>query len=414
MFDLTDLEFNESELPISSDLYIPEASECMRCGQCVSGCPTFRLFQIHEETPRSRIRTISKILVENLPVSADELAHLNNCIQCRACEISCPNQMRYGELFDQAQAKLQTPLKPLAKAAFYLIENKKQCAGLLPFVKGYLKSGLQKPLRNSGILEKLNLANAEKLLSEPALKPLFENYPTNGVSREKVALFTGCIAEHFDRETLEAAIKLLNANGFNVQIPKTQSCCGAIHRHNGKSATHLIENNFAVLNALDVDAIIHVATGCGAMLKEYENEDFKRRLFDINDFLLANWSVDLQLLSSNLKVAVHEPCSQRNVLKNQQSVYALLQKIPNLTIETLADNQICCGSGGSYMLTHPENSAQLRDLKQQIINDANIDLVVSSNFGCVIHLNSDETKVVHPLVFLAEHQKKNSPKNFTL
>lgn len=410
MFELMDLEFNESEMAISSDLYIPEASECMRCGQCVSGCPTFRLFQIDEETPRRRIRTISKILVENLPVRAKELAHLNNCVQCRACETSCPSQMRYGELFDRAQAKLQTPLKPLAKAAFYFIENKKQRAGLMPFVKGYLKSGLQKLLRNSGLLEKLNLANAEKLLSEPALKTLFENYPATGVLRGSVALFTGCIAEHFDRETLVAAIKLLNVIGYDVQIPKQQSCCGAIHQHNGKSATNLIKNNLAVFNALDVDAVIHVATGCGAMLSEYENEDFKRRLFDINDFLLANWLNDLQLLPSNLKVAVHEPCSQRNVLKNQKSVYALLQKIPNLTIETLADNYICCGSGGSYMLTHPENAAQLRDLKQQIIHDAEVDLVVSSNFGCAIFLNSDKTKVLHPLVLLA--QQLNSKSTF--
>ena len=96
------------------------------------------------------------------------------------------------------------------------------------------------------------------------------------------------------------------------------------------------------------------------------------------------------------------------VLKNQQSVYVLLQKIPNVTIETLADNQICCGSGGSYMLTHPENATKLHALKQQIINDANVDLVVSSNFGCVIHLNSDETKVVHPLVFLAQHLNSKS------
>ncbi len=402
MFDFMDLEFNDAEMPpASSDFYIPEASECMRCGQCVSGCPTFRLFQIHEETPRSRLRTISKILVEDSPVSAEELEHLNNCVQCRACEISCPSKMAYGQLFDAAQAKLQTPLNSLAKVAFHFIEHKKPRAWLMPFLKGYLKSGLQKPLRKSGIFKKFNLANAENLLTKPALKPMIEIYPTNGARRGNVALFTGCVAEYFDRETLEAAIKLLNANGYNVKIPTQQNCCGAIHQHNGQSANNLIENNLAVFNALDVDAVVYVATGCGAMLSEYENEDFKKRLLDINDFLLANWSENLKLSLSHLKVAVHEPCSGRNVLKNQQSVYALLKKIPDLNVVALADNQICCGSGGSYMLTHPENATQLRNLKQQIINDANVDLVVSSNFGCVLHLNSEKTKVVHPLVLLA-------------
>ncbi|MDD5755520.1 MAG: 4Fe-4S dicluster domain-containing protein, partial [Methylococcales bacterium] len=201
MFDFMDLEFNESELSVSSGLYIPEANECMRCGQCVSGCPTFKLFQINEETPRSRIRTISKILIEDVPVSADELKHLNNCVQCRACEASCPSQMAYGQLFDQAQTKLQKPLNGLGKLAFYLIENKKQRTWFMPFLKIYLKSGVQKPSQKSGIFEKFGLANAENLLSEPALKPLFDNYPANGISRGSVGLFTGCIAEHFDSET---------------------------------------------------------------------------------------------------------------------------------------------------------------------------------------------------------------------
>lgn len=401
MFDFMDLEFNDAPLPESSFFYIPDASECMRCGQCVSGCPTFRLFQIHEETPRSRIRTISKILVEDAPVSAEELEHLNNCVQCRACEASCPSQMAYGKLFDAAQAKLQTPVTSLAKTAFYFIEHKNQRAWLMPFLKGYLKSGLRNPLQASKLLEKINLANAEKLLTPPALESLLEIYPTKNERHGNVALFTGCIAEHFDRETLNAAIQLLNANGYNVQIPKQQSCCGAIHQHNGQDATPLIENNVAIFNRLNVDAVIHIATGCGVMLSEYENEAFKQRLFDIHEFLLANWSDDLKLESSNLKVAVHEPCSGRNVLKNQKNVYTLLQKIPDLNVIALADNQICCGSGGSYLLTHPENAAQLRDLKQQIIHDANVDFVVSSNFGCVLYLNSNHTTVLHPLVLLA-------------
>ena len=401
MFDFMDLEFNETQLQ-SSEFYIPDAGECMRCGQCVSGCPTFRLFQIHEETPRSRLRTISKILVDDSTISPEELEHLNNCVQCRACEVSCPSKMAYGQLFDAAQKKLQTPVNFLAKVAFHFIEHKQQRAWLMPFLNGYLKSGLRKPVQSSQLLEKINLANAEKLLSEPALKSLLEIYPTNGVKCEDVALFTGCVAEHFDRETLEAAIKLLNANGYNVQIPKQQQCCGAIHQHNGQSATHLIENNLTVFNSLNIDAVIYVATGCGAMLNEYENENFKKRLFDINDFLLANWSENLKLSPSNLKVAVLESCSGRNILKNQRNVYALLKKIPDLNIAMLADNHICCGSGGSYMLTHPENAAQLRSLKQQIIHDVNVDFVVSSNFGCAIFLNSDENQVKHPLVLLAQ------------
>jgi len=99
VFDANDLYFESAdvnEIATSNDFYIPDAAECMRCGMCVSHCPTFRLFQIDEETPRRRIRTLSKILVEQQSTNADELRHLDNCLQCRACETVCPSQMRYG------------------------------------------------------------------------------------------------------------------------------------------------------------------------------------------------------------------------------------------------------------------------------------------------------------------------------
>ncbi|MDD5412341.1 MAG: (Fe-S)-binding protein [Methylobacter sp.] len=407
MFDFMDMGFDEPGEPIGSGPYIPDAGECMRCGMCVSSCPTFRLLQIDEETPRRRIRTISKILVENLPISVNERQHLDNCLQCRACETVCPSRMAYGQLFDQAQGQLKVNVSWLAKLAFRLIEKKRWRTRLMPLLAVYLKSGLQKSLRRSGLLKKMHLADAEVLLDKPALQALAACYPASVTPFGRVALFTGCVAEHFDRETLLAAIKLLNAIGYEVLVPPQQGCCGAIHQHNGQSAAGLIDNNIAVFNALDVDAVLHTATGCGAMLSEYQSDDgkaaelFRQRLYDINDFLLEHWPDDLQLAASTLKVAVHEPCSQRNVLKNQQAVYALLQKIPGLRIAALADNHICCGAGGSFMLTHPDNAGQLRALKQQIISASSADVVVSGNFGCAVFLNSNEGRVEHPLLLLA-------------
>jgi glycolate oxidase iron-sulfur subunit len=412
VFEYMDMDVTEPEGQTDSGPYIPDAGECMRCGMCVSSCPTFRLFQIDEETPRRRIRTISKILVEKLPISDEERLHLDNCLQCRACETICPSRMAYGQLFDEAQAQQCNKPIWLAKLAFWLIEKKQWRSRVMPLLVAYLKSGLQKPLRLSGLLKKMRLSDAEALIRTPTLNLLAALYPSAITKRGRVALFTGCIAEHFDRETMLAAIKLLNAIGFEVLVPPQQGCCGAIHQHNGQSAKDLINNNINTFNALDVGAVLYTASGCGAMLSEYDRNDneagklFSGRLSDINDFLLKHWPDDLQLKAFNLKVAVHEPCSQRNVLKNQHAVYELLRKIPMISIEALADNNICCGSGGSYMLTHPENAAQLKTLKQQTIIAAHVDVVVSSNFGCSLFLADDGIKVEHPLLLLSRQLQK--------
>ncbi len=412
MFEYMDMDFSEPEGQTVSGSYIPDAGECMRCGMCVSSCPTFRLFQTDEETPRSRIRTLSKILVEKLPITAEELFHLDNCVQCRACETVCPSRMAYGQLFDEAQAQISHKPFWLANLAFWLIDNKQWRNRFMPLLAAYLKSGLQQPLRRSGLLKHFRMVESEALLGKPALKTLATCYPSTAKTRGQVAMFTGCITEHFDRETLLAAIKLLNSIGYEVLVPPLQGCCGAIHQHNGQSAEGLINNNIKTFNALDVEAVLYTASGCGVLLSEYDrNNDeagklFGGRLSDVNDFLLKHWPVDLQLKPSNLNVAVHEPCSQRNVLKSQQAVYALLQKIPGISIEALADNNVCCGSGGSYMLTHPENAAHLKALKQQAIIAAHADVVVSSNFGCALFLADDGTKVEHPLLLLSRQLHK--------
>jgi glycolate oxidase iron-sulfur subunit len=319
-------------------------------------------------------------------------------------------------LFDQAQARLSEGLKLsiLARLAFTVIEIKSLRRALLPLIRVYIRSGLQSLIRRSGLLERLNLATADYLAIVPELTKLEAFYPTQLPCQGKVGLFTGCLSDHFDRDSLNAAITLLNAIGYDVWVPSEQTCCGAIHQHNGQQAKALFfaDQNKLVFNGLDVDAVVFTATGCGAMLDEYAQDDqagllFQARLFDINEFLLQHWPEQLLMKPADLTVAVHEPCSQRNVLKNQAAVYDLLEKIPGLSVQSLPDNHLCCGSAGSYMLTHPDNANRLKALKLDIIAQAKPDVVVSANFGCALHLNAGLSKagvqVMHPLVLLADH-----------
>ena len=55
MFDFIDDYPGDNVSYPQNGLYIPDATDCMRCGLCISVCPTYKLFQIEAETPRSRI-----------------------------------------------------------------------------------------------------------------------------------------------------------------------------------------------------------------------------------------------------------------------------------------------------------------------------------------------------------------------
>lgn len=414
-YTLSDWQEEQTDSNYLEQAYLPESRECMSCGQCLSSCSSYFINPIHEESPRGRVSILRKLLLDKQEINAQEHHHLNNCLECRNCETVCPSKMAYSHWFDKAQARLAHTWhkSSMAYAGFWLIAHKHWRKLLLPGLALLLKSGFITLIHRTGFSKKLGLASLSRFNTLPALTELSTVYPVKKAKyRGRVALFTGCLAEHFDRATLMASIKLLNAFGYEVVIPHEQTCCGALHQHHGFDAQSFIQKNIATFYGLEVNAVIYTASGCGAMLSEYPDQDketsgwFHRYLYDIHDFLLDNWPDNLQIAASNLRVAVHEPCSQRNVLKNTSSTYRLLEKIPGIILKKMPDNPICCGAGGSYMLSHPAQAEQLRRLKWQNLETLAADLVVSSNFGCAFHLNSGERpdglEFMHPIRLLAD------------
>ncbi len=423
MYELMDFDQSADTYIPPSGPIIPDAMDCMRCGMCLNSCPTYQLTQDEQEGPRQRVRTLSRLLVEQADVSNIDVLHLQNCLQCRACEAVCPSKMDYGELFDQAQLQLASPetVHFYARIALNLVAKKQWFNNLLPLVKFFQLSGLQTLSRKLGILELIGLSRADNIAPLPTLKCLKAHYPV-AEKRGVVALFTGCLADHFDRQTLDDAIQVLNALGYEVLVPEQQRCCGAIHLHNGEAenAKQLMRHNLEVFNALSVQAVIYCATGCGSQFQEYqrilENDEqeilaFQSKLHEVSEFINHNWSSNLALEPCAKEVLVHEPCSQRNVLKNQHAVYAMLGRIPELKVSELAENNLCCGAGGSYMLSHPENADALVDLKWRQIDESSAGYVVTSNIGCALHLKTfthSKTclEILHPISLLARQIKR--------
>ena len=106
-------------------------------------------------------------------------------------------------------------------------------------------------------------------------------------------------------------------------------------------------------------------------------------------------------------VAVHIPCSHRNVLRQGQDILAILDWIPALRPLALNPQGGCCGAAGSYLLSQPEVADQLRDDMLEPLAASGTRLLVTSNIGCSMHLQAGlrekglDIEVVHPVVLLA-------------
>ncbi len=405
------------------------SEQCVKCGLCLPHCPTYKVFEIEPESPRGRISLMQGYCGDMLKYSEKLEERLEHCLSCRACEAACPAQVEYGKMINIAKFLLNTESKTpffqriLKKASTGLLTGPKYTLALTrQLVNIYQASYLRKLAQKSKILSLLKIADTEKIL--PPYRQKAVNTPKpNKPEQPKVYLFSGCVAEIVDTATLQATVDVLSAYGFQVEIPKQQGCCGAVSAHNGDidGANKCMEKNLTAFAG--ETPIVYVATGCGAHMQDYSltedglelTKDFTSRLFEICEFL-ANHQLPegIKIKPLPIKVALHIPCSQRNVLKDLKSPKTILEMIPEITIVDIPSNDTCCGAAGTYMLSHPDVAQKLLKIKLEDIDGIKPDMVASSNIGCALHmqaglLGKDSTiQVKHPIEILALQLEKQN------
>jgi glycolate oxidase iron-sulfur subunit len=97
-------------------------------------------------------------------------------------------------------------------------------------------------------------------------------------------------------------------------------------------------------------------------------------------------------------VVYHPPCTLQHGQQIRGKVENLLTSI-GIGVRLCADSHLCCGSAGTYSVTQPELSEQLRQNKLTHLNaaceESSAEVIVSGNIGCITHLQQEDTPVLH-------------------
>lgn len=406
--------------------------DCVHCGLCTSACPTYLETGDENDSPRGRIYLMRAVTDGRLDLSASVARHLELCLDCRSCETACPSGVQYGRLIEPFRVGMQQRGAGSGQSQAPRWFQQLVLYGLFPY-PGRLRWALaparwMQALRLDRLFEAVGLTRLlpgplrrmQRLLPRltPSSPPLPEVLPAKGPQRARVALFTGCVADAMFRNVHWATARVLQANGCEVVIPRTQACCGAIHFHSGAAqpALQLAEQNAAAFDQMGgIDAIIVNVAGCGSMLKDYPHmaeelcpddaaqrarlAGFARKVRDFTEFL-----AELGPLSPPyevpLRATYHDACHLCHAQGITRPPRDLLDLVPGLSVLPLPESTICCGAAGSYNLTEPEMADRLGRRKVEHIIRTGAEAVISANAGCTLQIQALLRESGHPLPVL--------------
>ncbi len=382
---------------------LAETDLCVMCGMCLPMCPTYQLYQVETESPRGRIALMQAIDQQLINADAKALLHIDHCLGCLNCETICPSLVPYGKLIDEFRDQfnpsinkpwlskliLKQAVKPDGLNALASITNR-------PALKQLIKLGST----FTGLPE-------NPLANDPShLKDFYRGaYSEQGQRRGEISLFTGCIGKSSDYSTIKDTAFLLNQLGFDVNIPKQQSCCGAMHQHSGQleTAQTLLNRNQVQLKQFSSDIILFFSPACGASLIQRKNVN----VMDVRTFILNELQNQPLAFSKPAQaIALHESCSHRNMLKLKTLNIDLLKCIPDIQIMQSSNPSLCCGAGGLQSINYPQQAHALLEKKLNSFELTQTNILISDNIGCSLHIKSAITRynpnieVMHPVSYL--------------
>jgi glycolate oxidase iron-sulfur subunit len=376
---------------------------CVHCGFCTATCPTYQLLGDELDGPRGRIYQIKQVLEGHTPTRTTQL-HLDRCLTCRSCETTCPSGVRYARLADIGRALVERHVeRPLRERLL-----RRALVKMVPYpwrLRPLLGLGrLARPLLPSQLRAKLPAPRPAGAWPKPA-------------GRRRMLALSGCIQLVATPRTNAAAARVLARLGIDLVEARGAGCCGAAAYHlnaqeDGLTAARRNIDAWWPAIATGAEAILINASGCGAFVKEYGEllahdpayADKAARVAALaRDPIEVLGGENLNPLGApgnGRRVAFHSPCTLQHSQQLKNLVEPLLTRL-GFVVTPVPDVHLCCGSAGTYSITQPVLSLQLRDNKLAALQSGEPEIIATANIGCQLHLEGGaERPVVHWLELL--------------
>jgi glycolate oxidase iron-sulfur subunit len=404
--------------PAFDDHHPPDKAlidECVHCGFCLPTCPTYVLFGEEMDSPRGRIYLMNKGLDEE-PMNDEMVRHWDLCLGCMACVTACPSGVQYDKLIETTRQQVERRYerraddKAFREMIFQFFPYPNRLRAVAAPMRLYQRFGIGDKLRRAGIIQRIpaRMRAMEALLPDlPKEEKIPDLTVPAGEKRRRVGVLTGCVQRVFFSPVNAATVRVLAAEGCEVVAPK-QGCCGALSTHAGREEESLdfARKTIDTFEDLNLDNIVVNAAGCGSTMKEYgyllrddpeyaqRAKAFSAKVRDVSEFLQELGPV-AERNPLPVTAAYHDACHLAHAQGVRKQPRQTLKQIPGIEIKEIREAEICCGSAGIYNMVEPEPAAELGKRKANNILKTGAQMIVTSNPGCMLQIQSSLKKMGH-------------------
>lgn len=216
----------------------------------------------------------------------------------------------------------------------------------------------------------------------------------SGERPRRVGLFASCIADLAVPGPALAALDVIEAMGFSVEVPSAQTCCGQVALNSGHpgDARRLLRHWIEVFSPYD--AVVSPSGSCTATV-HHQGPRVLEEPWRSRAAALANRSYELTQfvaaygggleLSLDATVTWHDSCHMARSLGERRAPRVVLGRVEGLTLREMVDPDTCCGFGGTFAVKFPELSVAMADHKLDNAAAAG-GCLVSADPACLMHL----------------------------
>jgi glycolate oxidase iron-sulfur subunit len=404
--------------PAFDDHHPPDKAlidECVHCGFCLPTCPTYVLFGEEMDSPRGRIYLMNKGLDEE-PMNDEMVRHWDLCLGCMACVTACPSGVQYDKLIESTRQQVERRYERRAddrafrEMIFQFFPYPNRLRAVAAPMRLYQRFGIGDMLRRAGVMQRIpaRMRAMEALLPDlPREEKIPDLTGPVGEKRRRVGVLTGCVQRVFFSPVNAATVRVLAAEGCEVVAPK-QGCCGALSTHAGREEESLdfARKTIDTFEDLDLDNVVVNAAGCGSTMKEYgyllrddpeyaeRAKAFSAKVRDVSEFLQELGPV-AERNPLPVTAAYHDACHLAHAQGVRKQPRQTLKQIPGMNVKEIREAEICCGSAGIYNMVEPEPAAELGERKANNILKTGAQIIVTSNPGCMLQIQSSLKKMGH-------------------